>query len=96
MSEKRDAYVEEMKAKLDQWNAGMDKFQVKANQATADVLVDYKYHLERIKAKRAEFEGKMSELKSSGEGAWEELKTGVENSWQTMGDALHAAKSKFR
>jgi hypothetical protein len=96
MSEKRDAYVEEMKVKLDQWNAGMDKFQVKANQATADVLADYKYHLERIKAKRGEFEVKMSELKAAGETAWEDLKSGVESSWQTMGDALHAAKSKFR
>lgn len=40
MSEK-DAYVEKMKAKLDEWNAEIDKLQAKAKQAEADAEIQY-------------------------------------------------------
>jgi hypothetical protein len=96
MGEKRDAYVAEMKVKIDEWNKTLDQFQVKANQTTADVLVQCKSEIEKLKAKRTDFEGKMSELQSSGETAWEDMKTGVDQAWVTMGDTLRAAKSRFR
>jgi hypothetical protein len=85
-----------MKVKIDGWNSSIDKFQVKANQTTADVLDQYKREIEKLKTKRKEFDGKMSDLQSSGEAAWEDLKTGVDNAWKEMGDSLQTAKSRFR
>jgi hypothetical protein len=85
-----------MKVKIDGWNHTLDKFQVKANRTTADVLAQSKIEIELLKSKRKEFDEKMSELQSSGETAWEDLKTGVDKSWQTLGDTLRAANSRFR
>jgi chromosome segregation ATPase len=96
MNETRDAYVKDMKVKIEGWNKTIEKFQVKANQTTADVLEQYKREIEKLKLKRKEYDGKMSELESSGEAAWEDLKSGVDKAWQTMGDTLHAATSRFR
>lgn len=37
MGEKRDAYIEKMKAQLDDWNAEIEKFQAGADQAQEEV-----------------------------------------------------------
>ena len=95
MGGKRDEYVQKMKAKIDDWNLAIDHLQAKADKATVDVLDQYKSEIEKLKAKRTEFEGKMSELQASGESAWENLKTGVDHAWKAMGDSIHEAKSRF-
>ncbi len=36
MGEKRDAYVQKLKGKLDEWNTEIDKLQAKSEQIKAD------------------------------------------------------------
>ena len=37
----RDAYVEKMKAKLDEWNAELDRLSAKMSAAEADANLEY-------------------------------------------------------
>ena len=95
MTGERDAYVQKLKAKLDEWNAEIDMLAAKADQAEADAKIEYYRRLEDLRAKRSELEGKIAELQQAGEGAWEDLKEGLENSWEILKTSFSRAKSEF-
>jgi len=96
MSVERDAYVQDMKKKIGGWNLALHKFQIKANQSTADVLAEYKKEIEKIKTMRDDLEGKFTNLQKAEETAWDDLKIGVDHAWQTLGNSIHTAQSRFR
>lgn len=96
MTEKRDAYVQKLKAKMDEWNAEIDKIEAKADQAEAESKIEYEKQLEDMRAKRRNLEDKMAELQQAGDGAWEDLKTGIENARNSLDSALKSAASRFK
>ena len=95
MTEKRDAYVQKLKAKMDEWNAEIDKLAAKADQADAEAKIEYHKQLEDLRAKRKDLEDKIAELQQAGDGAWEDLKQGLENSWDILKTSFSKAKSEF-
>jgi hypothetical protein len=48
----RDAYVRKLKAKLDEWNAEIDKLQAKAELAEAEAKIEYEKQLADLRAKQ--------------------------------------------
>ncbi len=92
----KDAYVKKMHAKLDEWNAEIDKLKAKADQAEAESRIEYQKQIEDLQDKRREAERKMSQVKKAGEGAWEDLKSGVQDAWDAMDEAVKSARSKFK
>lgn len=96
MTEKKDAYVQKLKAKMDEWNAEIDKLEAKVDQADAEAKIEYEKQLEDLRAKRKDAEDKMAELQQAGEGAWEDLKAGIESAWDSLGSALKSASSRFK
>ncbi|MFO7459256.1 MAG: hypothetical protein R6X07_01420 [Desulfatiglandales bacterium] len=95
MTEKRDAYVQKLKAKMAEWNAEIDKLHAKADLAKAEAKIEYHEQIEDLRAKRKEVEDKIAELQQAGEGAWEDLKQGLENSWEILKATYAKAKSRF-
>ncbi len=95
MTEQRDAYIQKLKAKLDEWNAEISILAAKAEQAGAEAKIEYHRQLDDLRAKRRELEGKISELQEAGESAWEDLKQGLENSWEILKISFTKAKSEF-
>lgn len=91
----RDAYVEKMKAKLDEWNAEIDKLAAKADRVKAESKIEYQKQMEDIREKRNDLEDKIAVLQRAGESAWEDLKQGLENSWKILKGSLTRAKSEF-
>lgn len=96
MGEKRDAYVEKLKAQIDKWNADIDGLQAKANQAGADAKVKMQKHIDDLKAKRQELEEKIKPIQKAGGEAWEDLKSGANQAFKALGEAVQAAKSRFK
>ncbi len=92
----RDEYVRKMHAKLDAWNAEIDRLAAKADQAGADVRAGYKKQLEALRVQRDDARKTMERLQSTGEGAWQDMKAGVEAAWHAMGEAIDSAKSRFK
>ena len=95
MTEKRDAYVQKLKAKMDEWNAEIDKLAAKADQADAEAKIEYHKQLEDLRTKRKDLEDNIAELQQAGDGAWEDLKQGLENSWDILKTSFRKAKSEF-
>lgn len=95
MDSKKDAYVQKLKAKIDEWNADLDKLAAKADQAEGETKIKYQHKMQELREKRQDFEKKLENLNEASESAWEDLKEGVEKSWETWKDSFNKAKSEF-
>ncbi len=96
MSEKRDALVQKVKARIDEWNAEIDRLQARAEQAEADARIEYHDEILKLKNYRDEARKKLDKLQHAGEGAWEDLKAGVEMAFDAMNQAVHSARQRFK
>jgi len=92
----RDEYVRKMQAKLEEWNADIDKLTAKAGGVKADLRHEYDEQIASLKAKQSVASQKIEELQKSGESAWEDLKAGIELAWAAVGEAIDSAKSRFK
>ena len=92
----KEAYVQKLHAKIDEWNADIDNLKAKADQLEADSKIEYQKQIEVLKSKRDEIEKTVSELSRSGEQAWEDLKTGIDLARDAMSEAIKSATSRLR
>lgn len=92
----RDEYVRKMQAKLEEWNADIDKLAAKTSEVSADVRSEYKEQITALKIKQAAAIHKIEEMQKSGESAWKDLKSGIELAWSAIGEAVDSVKSRFK
>ncbi|MDW7711061.1 MAG: hypothetical protein SCH98_11350 [Deferrisomatales bacterium] len=95
MKETRDAYVERLKAKLDEWNAAIDRLGGRVREIQAERRGEYERLLGELRTKRAEAQDKLSRIGSSAEGAWQELRTGADKAWKELHEAVERFRSRF-
>ena len=91
----REEYVEKAKAKLDEWNAEIDKLRAQADQASADAEIKWRGDLKTLELQRDVVKKKLEALQSSNERAWEDLKSGFESAWREMADSVGRAKQHY-
>jgi uncharacterized coiled-coil DUF342 family protein len=96
VSEKRDAFVQKIKARIDEWNAEIDRLKAKAEQAEADARIEYHDEIQELKNYRDDARKKLDKLQNAGEGAWEDLKAGVEMAFDAMNQAVSSARNRFK
>jgi uncharacterized coiled-coil DUF342 family protein len=96
MSEKRDAYVQKIKARVDEWNAEIDRLSARAEQAEADARIQYDEEIQTLKKFRDDTRNKLEKLEKSGDDAWEDLKSGAEMAFEAMNEAINSARKRFR
>jgi uncharacterized coiled-coil DUF342 family protein len=92
----KDAYVQKLHAKLDGWNAEIDKLKAKADKAEAESRLEYQKEIENLQERRREAEEKLTELGQAGDGVWEDLKSGVQSAWDSMEEAVKSARTRFK
>lgn len=92
----KDAFVQKLHAKLDEWNAEIDMLKAKADKAEADSQAEYHKQIEVLREKRKDAESKIRDVVEAGDGALEDLKSGVQGAWDSMEEALKSARSKFK
>lgn len=66
----RQAYIEKVKAQLDQYNAQLTEMKAKADQVTSGISVDFHSMLEEALVKRDAMQAQLTQLHRSSEGAW--------------------------
>ena len=93
---KRDEYLEKLKAQLDQWNAEVAKWEAKAREAQADMRIEYEKQLEAFRSQRDRALEQMRRIQAASGEAWLDLVRGADDAWAKMREAFEKAASHFR
>lgn len=93
---RRDEFVEQMKARLDEWNAEIDALSERARRAGAEAQTRYQEDIERLKQRRDETRRRLEALQFAGEAAWDSLQQGLEEAWELMRKAWRDASAHER
>lgn len=92
---KRDEFVAQMQAKLDEWNAEIDELEAKARKQKAQTTANYHAQLAQLKQKQEEAAGKLKEVQNASDDAWESLRTGAERIWDDMKQTFQETRKAF-
>ena len=92
----REAYEQKLRAKLDEWQAEIDKLRAKARGAEADARIEREKEADRLEAKREEMRHKLKELREAGDDAWDDLRDGAERAWKSFSDSFEKARDRFK
>ena len=92
----RQAYIEKMKARLDEWNADIEKLEARAKRAEADAQIGVQKQLDQLKATRDDAAKRLRELQDASADAWEVMRQGAEAAWEDMANAFKEATSRFK
>lgn len=92
----RKEYVEQLKNKLDEWNAELGKWEDKARGAKTDLTIEYEMRMDDLRKKRDEAADKLKELQASSEEAFKELKAGADSAWAALREAFDKARTHFQ
>ncbi len=92
----RDAYVEKLKAQLDQWNAQIAEWEARGKKAQADTHLEHEKQLAAYRQQRDQALEQLKKVQGASAEAWQELARGADEAWDRMKDAFEKAGSQFR
>ena len=92
----RDAYVQKMKAQLDEWNAEIDKLQARTQQAKGDAKLSYEQQLKSLRRQRDDAQARLTGIQDATEDAWRQFKEGADQAWSKLKDGMENAASAFK
>ncbi len=92
----KEAYEKKLQAKLDEWDAEIDKLKAKADAAEADAQLDYHKQIQELQSMQAAANQKLDELKNAGDDAWEDLKIGIDSALDSLSSSIKLAASRFK
>ncbi|MGR9099369.1 MAG: hypothetical protein ACU826_02270 [Gammaproteobacteria bacterium] len=93
---KKDAYLQKMHAKLDEWDANLAILKAKLSAARADVRIKLNAEIENLETQRAQLKQKLEDLENAGENAWEDIREGVESAWDRVTAGFKDAADRFK
>ncbi|MGR4070043.1 hypothetical protein OCT51_19255 [Halomonas sp. LR3S48] len=89
---RRDEFIEQMKARLDEWNTEIEALAARARKAGAEAQTRYQDDIERLRRRRDETRRRLEELQYASEAAWDSLRQGLDDAWELMRKALRDAQ----
>ncbi len=92
----REQYVEKAKARIEQWNADIEKLQAKADEAKVGAKIEYEDQLKDLRAQRDEAKAKLDEMAEASDSAWDDIKAGFESIWEKATNTFESAKARFK
>ena len=92
----KEAYLKKAHAKLDEWNADLDKMKAKLSVADAEVKIKLNDTVKKLEAQRDEMKQKLAELESASEDAWEDIRDGMEAAWYRVTASIKDAVNRFK
>ncbi len=92
----KEAYVQKMQAKLDEWDADLDKMKAKMSGTGADAKIKFNEQINSLESQCDEMKQQLVALEGAGEEAWEDIRNGFEASWDKLSNAFKDAANKFK
>ena len=94
MSDKQ-TYEKKLSAKLDEWQADIDKLKAKAEGTSAEAQAEYHRELRDLRDRRDAVHAKLQDVQSASVEAWSDVKKGADAAWDSMSDAMQSAWKRF-
>lgn len=91
----KQSYIEKVQARLNKWDAEIEKLKAQAANASGDALFTCQEQIDELKERQAEAQTRLDNMRDSGDDAWEDLKEGVEAAWGRLDKAVRDAASRF-
>lgn len=91
----KQAYIDTIQARLNEWDAQVEKLTAQADEASADAKTRYEKQINDLKEHQKEAQLKLDDMRKSGEDAWKDLKVGVEDAWKRLEKGVVDATSRF-
>ena len=92
----KEAYLQKMRAKLDEWDADINALQAKFSGASADAQIELNKQIDNLRSERNDMKQKYEDLKSASEEAWEDVRDGIEAAWGRVADSFKHAVNRFK
>ncbi len=92
----RDEAVRKMKAKLDEWNAQMDKLENEGKAVSSDVKAKFEAQLKEVRKHSDAVKAKIEALKASGDETWEKARGEAEHAWDAFVHSVNYFKSQIK
>ena len=92
---KREQYIDKLKAQLDEWNAEVAKWEAKSRSAQADMRIEYEKRLDAFRRQRDQALEQMHRVQAATGDAWTDLVHGADDAWARMRAAFEKASSHF-
>jgi len=90
-----DAYKEKTMAKIKEMKAKIQIFEASVEKANADMRIKYQKNLNEWKSRLDDVEVKLNELSNSAGNAWDEMRTGIDSAVNELTDSIETAKIQF-
>jgi len=91
----RDAYVKEIKTKIDEWNKEIDKLAAKVAIAKEEARKAAEEQLATLRKDTRGYQKRYAELQKASGKAWDDLRNGLEEAGDALKDAFKKAKKHF-
>jgi hypothetical protein len=82
------ADMRKMEAQLKVWDAKIEKLAAKAEEAHGRARIDFQYHVDDLKVRRAVAETRLVELRAAGAEEQEGVEVGLEIAWNELETAI--------
>lgn len=92
----KDDYQQKLEAKLEEWNAELDKLRAKAKGAEADAEREINKEVAQLEERRERARARLEELRAASDDAWHDFKAGAERAFDEMSEAVRQAVARFR
>ena len=92
----REEYIEQLKEKLDEWNAKLDELKLQAKLGEMENREKLELEFENYQARRDEVRAKLEKMRASGEDAFQDLRQGAEQAFEALKESFHNARSHFK
>jgi uncharacterized coiled-coil DUF342 family protein len=91
----RDQYAEAMKAKIDEWNAEIAKYEAKAREASGEWEKKYEEQVAEMRKYRDEAEKRYDELRQQSSENWEKWQADMKAAWADISEGFQKAWGRF-
>lgn len=93
--DEKTAYRRKLEARLDQWQAEIDKLRARAVEAGADASIEYQKQVEKLRGQQDAARERLKEIDAASGEAWRDLKAGAEKAWDDLESAISQARKRF-
>lgn len=91
----RNAYVETLKAQLEQWNAQIDLLEARAKATRAEAQKTFEDQVGVLRSERDKLNERLRDLRQASEDAWGDMQSGVDQAFDSFKESVKRAMSRF-